>query len=132
MEVEPVVVEKIYTVPNIYYDYDKADIRPDAGVQLDSLAGVLKMNPNIKIELMSHTDARGTAEYNQKLSQRRAEAAVKYLTKKGIDKSRMTAQGYGETKLTNQCSDGVACSEAEHQTNRRTEFKVTGFVNDKM
>ena len=132
MEVEPVVVEKVYTVPNIYYDYDKADIRADAAVQLDSVAQVLKMNPNIKIELMSHTDSRGTAEYNQKLSQRRAESAVKYLTKKGIDKSRMTAKGYGETMLTNQCTDGAACSEAEHQANRRTEFKVTGFVNDKM
>jgi peptidoglycan-associated lipoprotein len=132
MEVEPVVVEKIYTVPNIYYDYDKADIRPDAAVQLDSVAGVLKMNPTIKIELMSHTDARGTAEYNEKLSQRRAEAAVKYLTRKGIDKTRMTAKGYGETMLTNHCKDDTPCSEAEHQANRRTEFKVTGFTNDKM
>src|SRR5258706_9111117 len=108
MEVEPVVVEKIYTVPNIYYDYDKADIRSDAAVQLDSLAGVLQMNPNIKIEMMSHTDSRGTEEYNMKLSQKRAEAAVKYLAKKGVDKTRMTAQGYGESKLTNQCTDGVA------------------------
>jgi peptidoglycan-associated lipoprotein len=132
MEVEPVVVEKVYTVPNIYYDYNKADIRSDAAVQLDSVAGVLKMNPNIKIEVMSHTDSRGTDDYNMKLSQKRAEAAVKYLVKKGIDKTRMTAQGYGESKLTNQCTDGVACSEAEHQANRRTEFKVTGFVNDKM
>jgi outer membrane protein OmpA-like peptidoglycan-associated protein len=90
------------------------------------------MNPNIKIEVMSHTDSRGTDDYNMKLSQKRAEAAVKYLIKKGIDKTRMTAQGYGESKLTNQCTDGVACSEAEHQANRRTEFKVTGFVNDKM
>jgi peptidoglycan-associated lipoprotein len=132
MEVEPVVVEKVYTIPNIYYDYDKADIRSDAAVQLDSLAGILEANPTIKIELMSHTDCRGTSEYNMKLSQKRADAAVKYLTHKGIDKTRMTAQGYGETKLTNQCSDGVACSEAEHQANRRTEFKVTGFVNEKM
>ena len=132
MEVEPVVVEKIYAVPNIYYDYNKADIRSDAAKQLDSLASVLEMNPTIKIELMSHTDCRGTSDYNMKLSQRRADAAVKYLAKKGIDKTRMTSQGYGETKLTNECSDGAACSEAEHQANRRTEFKVTGFVNEKM
>jgi len=128
MEVEKVVVEKVYTVPNIYYDFDKWNIRSDAAHQLDSLAGVLANNPTIKIELMSHTDCRGTSEYNMKLSQKRADAAVKYLTGKGISADRMTAKGYGETMLTNECKDGAACAEADHQKNRRTEFKVTGFT----
>jgi outer membrane protein OmpA-like peptidoglycan-associated protein len=131
LEVEPVVVEKPMVVPNIYYDYDKAAIRSDAAKQLDSLAGVLKENPTITIELMAHTDSRGTNEYNNKLSQRRADAAVKYLTGKGVAKTRMTAKGYGETMLTNNCKDGEVCDEASHQANRRTEFKVTGFTEEK-
>ena len=131
MEVEPVVVEKVYTVANIYYDYDKSNIREDAAVQLDSLAEVLKANPTINIELMSHTDCRGTDEYNDKLSQKRADAAVKYLAGKGIAKARLTGKGYGETTLTNECKDGAACAEADHQANRRTEFKVTGFTDEK-
>jgi outer membrane protein OmpA-like peptidoglycan-associated protein len=131
MEVEPVVVEKVYTVPNIYYDYDKFNIRPDAAVQLDSVATVLEANPTIKIELMSHTDCRGTSEYNMKLSQKRADAAVKYLVGKKIAAERLTGKGYGETMLTNECKDGAACAEADHQKNRRTEFKVTGFTDEK-
>ena len=131
LEVEPVVVEKPMVIPNIYYDYDKANIRTDAAHQLDSLAGVLKANPTIKIELMSHTDCRGTDDYNMKLSQKRAESAVKYLAGKGVGKDRMTGKGYGETMLTNGCKDGVACDEASHQANRRTEFKVTGFTEEK-
>ncbi|HLG35168.1 MAG TPA: OmpA family protein, partial [Bacteroidia bacterium] len=131
MEVEPVVVEKVYTVENIYYDYDKYNIRPDAAQQLDSVAGVLALNPTINIELMSHTDCRGTDAYNDKLSQKRADAAVKYLVGKGIAKDRLTGKGYGETMLTNECKDGAACAEADHQKNRRTEFKVTGFTEEK-
>jgi peptidoglycan-associated lipoprotein len=131
MEVEPVVVEKVYTFSNIYYDYDKANIRSDAAVQLDSLAGILTANPNINIELMSHTDCRGGDDYNNKLSQRRADAAVKYLAGKGIAKERLTAKGYGETTLTNECKDGAACAEAQHQANRRTEFKVTSVTEEK-
>lgn len=131
LEVEPVVVEKVYTVENIYYDYDKANIRSDAALQLDSVAGVLKANPTINIELMSHTDCRGTDAYNDKLSQKRADAAVKYLAGKGIAKDRLTGKGYGETMLTNECKDEIACSEAQHQSNRRTEFKVTGFTEEK-
>jgi outer membrane protein OmpA-like peptidoglycan-associated protein len=131
LEVEPVVVEKPMVVPNIYYDYDKAVIRQDAAQQLDSLAEVLKANPTITVELMAHTDSRGTEEYNSKLSQRRADAAVKYLTGKGVAKNRMTPKGYGETMLTNNCRDGEVCDEASHQANRRTEFKVTGFTEEK-
>jgi len=113
-------------IENIYYDFNKWYIRPDAEVELDKLVQIMKENP-VNIELGSHTDSRGTAEYNKELSQKRAESVVRYIVLQGIASTRLTAKGYGESKLTNRCSDGVACSSAEHQANRRTEFKVTGF-----
>jgi flagellar motor protein MotB len=79
----------------------------------------------ITIELSSHTDCRASDEYNIDLSQKRAESAVRYLVLNGISSARMTARGYGETMLVNECADGVECTEEEHQMNRRTEFKVT-------
>ncbi len=85
----------------------------------------MKENPTIWIELGSHTDSRGNDQYNQSLSQRRANAAVQYIIGKGIDKSRITAKGYGESRLVNGCSNGVSCSVADHQLNRRTEFTIT-------
>ncbi|KAA9340337.1 OmpA family protein [Adhaeribacter soli] len=113
-----------YVVENIYYDLDKFDIRPDAAKELDKMVVMLKDNPNIKIELSSHTDSRQTQGYNKLLSQLRAEAAVKYMILQGIDARRLKAKGYGETKLRNRCKDNVQCSEEEHQLNRRTEFKL--------
>lgn len=115
---EPILVE------NIYYDLDEYQIRPDAQRELDKLVQTLKDNPHIRIELSSHTDSRQTHAYNQRLSQLRAEAAVNYIVSKGIDPSRLVARGYGETRLLNRCADNVPCSEAEHQLNRRTEFKL--------
>ncbi|MBB2149311.1 OmpA family protein [Pedobacter gandavensis] len=115
---------KTYVLKNIYYDFDKSNIRPDAAKELDKLLAILKENPAITIELGSHTDSRGSDQYNQWLSQRRANAAAKYLTDRGIDHSRISAKGYGETMLLNQCGNGVKCSHAEHQLNRRTEFKI--------
>lgn len=109
---------------NIYYDLDKWDIRPDAAKELDKLAEVLVANPTIKIELSSHTDSRESLKYNQLLSERRAQAAVDYLISKGIAKDRLTAKGYGKTRLVNQCTDGVSCPEEMHQQNRRTEFRI--------
>ena len=85
----------------------------------------LNDNPKITIELSSHTDSRGKDDYNMKLSQKRAEAAVAYIVSKGIDQSRITAKGYGESKPKNKCKNGVKCTEAEYAKNRRTEFKVT-------
>ena len=79
----------------------------------------------IAIELGSHTDSRGDDEYNLLLSQRRAESAIRYLVLNGINSARVTAKGYGETMLLNECTDDVECTDAEHQINRRTEFKVT-------
>jgi outer membrane protein OmpA-like peptidoglycan-associated protein/tetratricopeptide (TPR) repeat protein len=120
---DKLVVSKTFKVENIYYDFDKYDIRPDAEPPLDNLVRIMKDNP-INIELSSHTDCRGSFAYNDKLSQRRAESAVKYIVDQGIDPKRITAKGYGEYQLTNRCADGVKCTEAEHQANRRTEFKV--------
>jgi outer membrane protein OmpA-like peptidoglycan-associated protein len=91
---------------------------------LDSLVLILNNNPTITIELASHTDSRSDENYNLKLSQKRAQSCVDYLLKKGITKARLTAVGYGESKLINDCADGVDCSEEQHQENRRTTFRV--------
>ncbi|MFD2719181.1 OmpA family protein [Hymenobacter monticola] len=116
-----IILAKAIEVKDIFYDYNKYNIRPDAAIRLDTLVQTLVDNPKISIELSSHTDSRGKDAYNMKLSQQRAEAAVAYIVSKGISKSRITAKGYGETRpvVPN------AKTEAEYQRNRRTEFKVT-------
>lgn len=114
----------VVRLDNIYYDYDKHDIRPDAARELDRLVRFLNENPKMRIELRSHTDARGSDPYNMRLSQRRADAAVAYLIEKGIDPKRLTAKGFGESQLLNSCSNDVECTEAQHQQNRRTEFRI--------
>ena len=118
-----IVVNKSIVLDNIYYDLDKADIREDAALELDKLVVILRDNPNISIELSSHTDDRASVEYNQDLSQRRAESAVYYILSKGITENRIIAKGYGESQLI----IANAKSEEEHQINRRTEFKVTSY-----
>jgi peptidoglycan-associated lipoprotein len=123
------VVNDVFYVAPIYYDLNKADIRIDAANELDKIVLALNDNPKVKIELGSHTDSRSSNEYNQTLSQRRAESAVKYIISKGIATNRITAKGYGESQLVNRCADGIDCSEEEHQANRRTEFKVVGFLD---
>jgi outer membrane protein OmpA-like peptidoglycan-associated protein len=115
-----------YSIETIYYDFDKWFIRSDAEKELDRLVQLMKENP-VSVELGSHTDSRGSFEYNIDLSQKRAESAVRYIVLQGISASRISAKGYGESQLMNECSDGVPCSPAKHQANRRTEFKVTGF-----
>ena len=82
------------------------------------------MNPNITIEIASHTDSRSDAKYNLTLSQKRAQSCVDYLLSKGIEKKRLTAVGYGEERLVNDCIDGIECTEVQHQQNRRTTFRV--------
>jgi len=120
-------VGKTFELENIYYDFDKHNIRPDAAAILDELVRTLRDNPTLKIELSSHTDSRGSDAYNMALSQRRAQSAVDYLVSRGISRDRMEAKGYGETKLVNRCTNGVACSAAEHQANRRTEVTVLSY-----
>lgn len=128
---EKLRMNQLIVLKNIYYDFDKSFIRNDATGDLDKVVQIMTDNPGIFVELGSHTDARGSDEYNIKLSQRRANAAVKYIISKGIYKNRITAKGYGETQHLNECSNDVECSEEAHQLNRRTEFKVTGIINGK-
>src|SRR5690606_23789785 len=109
---------------NIYYDFDKDEIRKDAEPELGRVVDFMNKTPNVNVELRDHTDARGKAEYNMKLSEKRAESAKQYLLQKGANLERLSSKGFGETQLLNKCTDGVKCTEAEHQLNRRTEFKV--------
>ncbi|MFK7809905.1 MAG: OmpA family protein [Saprospiraceae bacterium] len=120
----------VFQLPNIYYNFNDAAIRPDAKIDLDALAGLLNNYPDIEIELASHTDSRGDDRSNIKLSQRRADNAVEYLVAAGISSSRMIAKGYGESQLRNGCVDGVNCTEEQHQYNRRTDVKVTKISNE--
>jgi outer membrane protein OmpA-like peptidoglycan-associated protein len=113
-----------FTLQGILYDLDKFDLRAESKVVLDSLAIILKNNPNLSIEIGSHTDSRAPADYNVELSKKRAQSCLNYLISKGIKKERLVAVGYGESKLLNDCSDGIDCSEEEHQLNRRTTFRV--------
>lgn len=121
-----IVNEKII-LKNIYYDYDKWDILPESAIELDHLVALIKENPDRKIELSSHTDSRGSQQYNMKLSQLRAKAAVDYIVSKGIDKLKVSGVGYGEKQLVNDCKDGVPCTPAQHRENRRTELFIPGF-----
>ncbi|UXX80703.1 OmpA family protein [Reichenbachiella carrageenanivorans] len=123
LPLDQIVVDKPIVLNNIYYDLDKANIKPAAAAELDKLVTLMKDNPTINIELSSHTDVRSSHEYNMNLSQRRAQSAVNYIASKGIEGRRMVAKGYGETKLIIK----GAKTEEEHQVNRRTEFKVTKY-----
>jgi outer membrane protein OmpA-like peptidoglycan-associated protein len=114
----------VVEIENIYFDYGKFNIRSDARVELDKLVKLMREYPKMKIELGSHTDSRSPSDFNQKLSDERAKASSDYLFKRGISRSRVEYKGYGETILANNCADGVQCSEAEHQRNRRTEIKI--------
>ena len=109
---------------NIHYDLNKYNIREDAKPELDKLVQFLRDNEDVSVELSSHTDSRAGDSYNMTLSQNRANAAVDYIVSQGIARNRIIGIGYGETRLLNRCKDGVSCSEAEHQLNRRTEMKI--------
>lgn len=116
-------VEKEIVLENIYYDFDRWEIRPDAEPTLNQLAQDLLLNPGIRIRLGSHTDCRGATRYNQELSQRRAQSAVDYLISKGVEASRLQAAGFGEEAPAVDCICSQ-CSEEEHQKNRRTTFAI--------
>ncbi len=128
VELEPLELNKTITLENIYYDFNESYIRDDAAIELDKLIGVLKDNPGVTVELGSHTDSRGRDEYNLNLSESRARAAVAYIIENGdVSSDNIFGKGYGETKLVNGCRNGVKCSEANHQLNRRTELKIVGI-----
>ena len=108
----------------IYYDFDKATFRIEAYQELDKLLQFLNDNSGAKVELTSHTDSRGSDDYNMKLSNARAKSVVDYLVRNGVERSRLEAKGMGESKILNRCFDEVPCSDQEHLQNRRTEMKV--------
>lgn len=122
-------IGKLLKVNPIYFDLGKSIIRPDASKELDKIVKVMQENPGMTIELGSHTDSRGSDASNLALSDKRARASAAYIVSKGIVANRIVGKGYGESKLVNRCGNGVACSEAEHQLNRRTEFIVTSLGN---
>jgi len=126
----PVSKGEVIVLEDVYYDFDKANIRPDAAFELDKVVRLMDRYPSMVIELGSHTDARGNDEYNRDLSQRRANSAIEYIISRGISQNRVTARGYGESQLSNHCGNGVQCTDDEHQQNRRTEIKVTEFQED--
>ncbi len=109
----------------IYYDFNKSAIRKGAAQELDALVRIMNQYPSMEIELSSHTDSRGTTDYNEVLSKRRAESAKRYLVARGISSRRIVTMGKGESQPRNGCVNGVSCSETEHQYNRRTEVRVT-------
>jgi len=123
-EIQIVKINEPIRLNNIYYDYDDYQILPDAEKDLEVLLGLMEKYGDMVIELSSHTDARGSAEYNQRLSQLRANSARDWLIENGIDKDRVKPVGYGESVILNHCKNNVDCTDEEHRFNRRTEFKI--------
>ncbi|MDO8366941.1 MAG: OmpA family protein [Saprospiraceae bacterium] len=124
ISVAPLLPGSAIELPNIYYNYNDATLRPDARKDLDLVIALMKQQPNLKVELRSHTDCRGSDEYNQGLSQRRANGVVEYMVMLGISRNRLAPIGFGESELFNNCRDGVNCSDQEHARNRRTEVRM--------
>jgi len=118
---------KCFGIKMIYFDLDKYNIRTEAALDLEKILDVLNQNPTMKLDIRSHTDSRASFKYNEVLSDRRAKSTINWLVKNGVDPSRLTGKGYGETQLVNNCSDDVKCTEEEHQLNRRSEFIITGL-----
>lgn len=115
---------KLLQLSTIYFDFDKYNIRPDAEVEIQKVIAAMEKYPSLKIKANSHTDSRGRDSYNLWLSQKRAESTVNYMISKGIAGDRLSKEGFGETRLVNQCEDGVSCSKVEHELNRRSEFII--------
>lgn len=117
-------LEAVIQLDNIYFEHNSSELNASARRQLDLLAQSLREFPGLSILLMSHTDSRGAASYNLRLSEQRAQTTRQYLISKGINAARLQAKGLGETQLLNHCVPGVDCTEEEHAINRRTEFKL--------
>jgi outer membrane protein OmpA-like peptidoglycan-associated protein/tetratricopeptide (TPR) repeat protein len=118
---------KCFGIKWIYFEFDKSTIKPEAALDLAKILDVMGEYPNMKIDIRSHTDSRGTSKYNEGLSDRRAKSTREWLIKNGINPNRLSSKGYGENQLYNNCSDGVKCTEDEHQQNRRSEFIITAL-----
>jgi len=132
IELEPEVEMDLAKTLNviIHFDLSKWNIRKDAEPELEKILEAMEYHPKIKVDIRSHTDSRGSAISNEKLSERRAQSTRDWLIQKGISPDRLTAKGYGERQLTNKCADGVPCSEEEHQANRRSEFIITNILEN--
>jgi len=115
---------KCFGIKMIYFDFDKSDIRVEAALDLEKILDVLNQYPNIKLDIRSHTDSRGSFKYNEALSYRRAQSTIKWLIQNGVKTNRLSAKGYGESQLVNKCADGLDCTEEEYQLNRRSEFII--------
>lgn len=123
---QPLIVGSEIVINPIFFDFDKSNIRPDAAYELENIVAVMREHKSMVIKIESHTDSRGRDEYNRKLSDRRAKSTRDYLYTRGIEKHRIeSAVGYGESQLINKCSNGVKCSDKEHQENRRSKFIIT-------
>ena len=118
---------KCFGIKMIYFDLDKYNIRQEAALDLEKILDVLNLNPTMKLDFRSHTDSRASFKYNEVLSDNRAKSTIGWLVKNGVDPSRLTGRGYGETQLVNKCADDVKCTEEEHQLNRRSEFIITAL-----
>lgn len=115
----------VYDISNIHWDYNKWNIRADAIPYLDQVVKTLKDNLDLKVQIQSHCDCRGSHHFNDQLSKKRAKAVVDYIVLKGVPRKLFRSKGFGERRLVNRCKDGVDCSENEHQENRRTDFVIT-------
>jgi outer membrane protein OmpA-like peptidoglycan-associated protein len=122
--------ETTVRMDNIYFDTNSSSLKPQAIEELNKLVTILKQYTNVHLEIRAHTDSWGDARYNLLLSERRAQAAINYLTSKGIPTERLRAKGFGDTMLVNECAKGVSCPDSKHKENRRVEFVVTK-VEDK-
>ncbi len=115
---------KLLQLSTIYFDLDKANIRPDAEIEIQKVIAAMEKYPSLKVKVNSHTDSRARDAYNLALSQRRAESTVAYMISKGIAADRLEKEGFGESKLINECDNNTKCSEEKHQLNRRSEFII--------
>ncbi|QEE48060.1 OmpA family protein [Flavobacterium alkalisoli] len=116
---------KVFNIQYIYFDLGKYEIKPEAAKDLDKLVAYMKQNPNMKLDVRTHTDSRASHKYNQVLSDKRANSIIAYIIDHGVEAYRVGGRGYGETQLLSKCPDGVICSEEQHRLNRRCEFIIT-------
>ena len=125
LPLNPIIVEDRVVLNPIFFELDKHNITAQGAAELDKLVEVMNKYPKMIIKATSHTDSRGKDAYNMALSDRRAKSTAEYVVSKGIDASRISGEGKGESELLNKCSNGVKCSEEDHQANRRSEFIIT-------
>lgn len=123
---------KLLELKPIYFDFDRFNIRPDAAIELVKVIAVMETNPGMVVEIRSHTDSRGNDRYNLILSDKRARSTADYIVSRGIERERISGIGFGESQLINECSNGVDCTEKEHQLNRRSEFIVTSITGEEL